>query len=95
MVRMVRLRILKALENVDDWRVDEPNKVTRPSDGLWVLWNHGQHANSIEIGNTDHGVAQIVIDADQELISAFQRLANFHPTSNRSRSIFNNLNINI
>lgn len=94
LVRMIRTRILKAMANTDDWRVD-PDKVTRLSDGLWVRWVHGKHANHFEVGNADHGVAQIVVDSDQELITAYQALSSFHPTIKRTRSILDNLGIEI
>lgn len=93
LVRMIRTRILAAMAIVDDWRVD-PEKVTRLSDGLWIKLVHGQFGGGhFEVGNSDHGVAQIVVDSDSELDAAYSALMNFHPTSKRQRSILKNLGI--
>ena len=94
LVRMIRNRILKAMAVVDDWRVD-PERVTRLSDGLWISWIRGKHRNHFEVGNADHGVAQIIVDSDDELVAAYMALTNFHPTAKRQRSILDNLGIEV
>ena len=97
LVRMVRNRILKALQSIDDWRVEADGKVVRVSDGLWVCFDSGGKGSHghFKIGNADHGVAQIVVDWDQELSTAYREVMNFHPSKNRRRSVLANLGIEI
>lgn len=90
---MVRNRVIEAMKSVDDWRVESQEKIVRRSDGLWLQYNSS--SDQLHVGNEDHGVAQIVLDTDRdpELTDAFFRILNFHPSSNRKRSVLANLGI--
>lgn len=93
LVRTIRKRIIEAMAAIDDWRVD-PDKVTRVSDGLWVRYvAPSSRSPHIEVGNGDHGVAQIIIECDSEIVEAYSKLQNFHPMIKRHRSILNDLGI--
>lgn len=97
LVRMVRNRVLQALQSIDDWRVEADGKLVRVSDGLWVSYESsgkGSHGH-YNIGNADHGVAQMIVDWDQELSVAYHEVMNFHPSKNRRRTVLKNLGIEI
>lgn len=93
MVRMVRNRVLKAMRSIDDWRVESDEKIVRVADGLWVQQVSGKSMSHLNIGNADHGVAQIMLDMDDELATAFYEILNFHPSHNRKRSVLVNLGL--
>lgn len=96
LVRMVRNRVLQALQSIDDWRVEPDGKLVRVSDGLWVSFESDGNGNGhFNIGNADHGVAQIVLDWDSDLSTAYYEVMNFHPSKNRRRSVLANLGIEI
>lgn len=90
MARMIRKRLLESLSNIDDWKVVEANRVERRDDGVWIVMVDHKH---VAVGNTDHGVAQIVFGTDPEFLEAWFKVTNFEPLNKRHRSLLVDLGI--
>ncbi len=71
-VRMIRARLMEALERLEDWRVETPYHLVR-GDGLWVKRVKTEHGEPhFEVGSNDHGVAQATIPMDDELTEVWR-----------------------
>jgi hypothetical protein len=87
--RMIRAKLIQALERADDWMVVAQDKIVR-QDGLWVLRNDGK----FHVGSSHHSVPQATLDDDAELRKAWFTAANINMgVSRQRRPIFDMLDI--